>query len=73
MNTWEKCGPGRRRSRCKDPVTEQALQGMAGRPGWLERNEGRVDEQEGKQEVGKERPVPAGLKAETWAFLLGEK
>lgn len=26
-----------------------------------------------KQEVGKERPVPAGLKAETWAFLLGEK
>lgn len=54
-------------------MTEQALQRMAGRPGWLERNEGRVDEQEGKQEVGKERPVPAGLKAETWAFLLGEK
>lgn len=46
---------------------------MAGRLGWLERNEGWVDEQEGKQEVGKGKPVPAGLKAETLTFLFGEK
>lgn len=34
--------------------------GIAGSPEWLERNEGWVDGQERRQEVGEGRPYPSG-------------
>lgn len=41
----------------------ETVQGIAGSPEVLERNEGKLDEQERRQEVGKGRPYSAGLKA----------